>query len=104
VALIPGTTVKLTGWFRIPQPLKASADGLLIYDNAGTEALGVRLYHSPQWKKIELFRQVPASGQISISIALTGIGTAYFDDLKIEGIQANTPAAPVKTAVPAPKK
>lgn len=104
VALTPGTTVKLTGWFRIPQPLKASADGLLIYDNAGTEALGVRLYHVPQWKKIELFRQVPASGQISISVALTGIGTAYFDDLKIEGIQANTPAAPVKTGVPAPKK
>ncbi len=99
VALTPGTTVKLTGWFRIPQPIKASADGLLIYDNAGTEALGIRLYHVPQWKKFELYRQVPSSGQISLSIALTGIGTAYFDDLKIEGIQANTPAATVKPTV-----
>lgn len=89
VQLPPGTTVKLTGWYRIPQPLKASADGLLIYDSAGTEALGVRLYHSTNWKKIDLYRTVPSSGQISLSIALTGMGTVYLDDLKIESININ---------------
>jgi hypothetical protein len=99
ITLPPGTNVKLTGWYRIPQPIRASADGLLIYDTAGGESLGIRLYHSATWKKIEVFRKVPASGQISMSIALTGIGTVYFDDLKIESINASIPtttSTPVK--------
>jgi len=99
VTLPAGTNVKLTGWYRIPEPIRASADGLLIYDNAGGEALGIRMHHSATWKKIEVFRKVPSSGQISISIALTGLGTVYFDDLKIEAINpASTSVAttPVK--------
>lgn len=96
VSLPPGTTVRLSGWYRIPQPIRASADGLLIYDSAGTEALGVRLYHSPQWKKIEVYRQVPLSGQVSMSIALTGIGTVFFDELKIEAINAVSPVSSVQ--------
>jgi hypothetical protein len=86
VALNPGTTVRLSGWVRIPTPLKATSDGLLIYDNAGSEALALRFYHCPQWKKFELYRQVPASGQVNLSLALTGIGTVYFDDLTIEAV------------------
>ncbi|MFO0814984.1 MAG: hypothetical protein U0796_17315 [Gemmatales bacterium] len=96
VALTPGSQVKISGWYRIPQPIRSSADGLLIYDNAGNEALGVRLYHSPQWKKIEVYRTVPSSGQIQVNIALTGLGVAYFDDLKIEALQANPVATPGK--------
>jgi hypothetical protein len=86
VALHPGTMVRLSGWVRIPTPLKATADGLMIYDNAGGEALALRFHHVPQWKKFELYRQVPASGQIHLSLALTGIGQAFFDDLAIEAI------------------
>jgi len=85
-ALNPGTTVRLSGWVRIPTPLKATADGLLVYDNAGGEALALRFYAEPKWKKFEIYRQVPASGQINLSLALTGIGTVYFDDLAIEAI------------------
>jgi hypothetical protein len=104
VNLTPGSQVKITGWYRIPQPLRSSADGLLIYDNAGGEQLGVRLYHSPQWKKIELYRTVPGSGQINVSIALTGLGTAYFDDLKIEALQANSVTVPGKMGNKTPGK
>lgn len=103
IALPPGTTVKLTGWYRIPEPIKASADGLLIYDSAGGEALGIRLYQSAKWKKLETYRQVPASGQISMSVALTGIGVAYFDDLKIETINAPQPKVTPQTVIPAGK-
>lgn len=99
VSLPAGTNVKLSGWYRIPEPIRASADGLLIYDSSGGEGLGIRLYRSPAWKKIEVFRKVPASGQISLSIALTGLGNVYFDDLKIEAINATSTAVtttPVK--------
>jgi hypothetical protein len=96
VNLTPGSQVKISGWYRIPQPIRSSADGLLIYDNAAGEAMGVRLYHSPQWKKMEVYRTVPSSGQVNVSIALTGMGVAYFDDLKIEALQANSVTVPGK--------
>ncbi|HMO35305.1 MAG TPA: hypothetical protein PKA06_04615, partial [Gemmatales bacterium] len=98
ITLAPGSTVKLSGWFRIPQTIQASSDGLLIYDSAGTEALGIRLHYVPQWKKFEIYRQVPASGNISMSIALTGLGTVYFDDLRIEGIESRSPGRPNNNA------
>jgi hypothetical protein len=31
-----------------------------------------------------MYRQVPASGEIRVRVALTGFGTVYFDDLRIE--------------------
>jgi hypothetical protein len=37
---------------------------------------------------------VPASGQISITIALTGVGTAYFDNVAIEPMVPNEPPPP----------
>ncbi|HQR43326.1 MAG TPA: hypothetical protein PLX97_11595 [Gemmatales bacterium] len=39
---------------------------------------------------------MPSSGQIQVNIALTGLGVAYFDDLKIEALQANPVATPGK--------
>ena len=96
INLPANTMVCLSGWYRIPTPLKASADGLLVYDSAGGEALGLRLYSAPSWKQFTLYRTVPSSGQINLSLALTGIGTVYFDDLKVEALQ---PAAATNPAV-----
>jgi hypothetical protein len=84
VKLPPGTLVRVSGWVKVPQEIAGSADGVLFYDDAGGEPLGVRVAHQPQWKQFNLYRRVPASGQISVTVALTGIGTAYFDDLRIE--------------------
>jgi hypothetical protein len=96
INLPANTMVRLSGWYRIPTALKASADGLLVYDSAGGEALGLRLYSAPSWKQFTLYRKVPSSGQINLSLALTGIGTIYFDDLKVEALQ---PAATTNPAM-----
>jgi hypothetical protein len=48
--------------------------------------------HLPHWRKFHLYRRVPASGRISVTVALTGIGVAYFDDIRIEPF-APAPAA-----------
>jgi hypothetical protein len=85
VQLPPGSLVRISGWIRIPKTIEASADGALIFDTAGGEPLGVRLVDAtPVWKKFVLFRQVPATGVVQITAALTGVGTVYFDDLTIE--------------------
>jgi hypothetical protein len=84
VRLPPGSLVRVSGWVKLDQPVKASVDGALLYDSAGGEPLGVRLTGPTGWKRFTLFRRVPANGAVQVAAALTGIGTAYFDDLKIE--------------------
>jgi hypothetical protein len=85
VAFAAGTLVRVSGWIKIDAPIVASPDGALLYDSAGGEPLGVRLTGAKAgWKHITLYRRVPASGQIQLTAAITGIGTVFFDDLKIE--------------------
>jgi hypothetical protein len=86
VSLTPGTIVRISYWVNIPDPITASADAALVYDDAGGEGLALRMNQTKGWKKFHLYRIIPASGQIAVRFALTGIGTAYFDDVKIEPI------------------
>ncbi|GIW79060.1 MAG: hypothetical protein KatS3mg105_0867 [Gemmatales bacterium] len=100
VRLAPGTLVRITGWLRIPKPIAASVDGALFYDSAGGEPLGVRVHRAIPWRRITLYRRVPASGQINVTLALTGIGEAYFDDIRIEPLTPTTTASRQPQAVP----
>jgi hypothetical protein len=89
VRLPPGTLVRVSGWIKVPGDIVGSPDGVLFYDDAGGEPLGVRLTVEPHWKQFHLYRRVPASGQISVTMALTGIGVAYFDNIAIEPLVPN---------------
>lgn len=84
VSYPPGTLVRITGWVKIDKPILASPDGALLFDSAGGEPLGIRLTSPTPWKHFILYRRVPANGQVQVTAALTGIGTVFFDDLKIE--------------------
>ena len=83
---------------RIPENLTASADGALLYDSAGGEPLAIRLIGATKWKKFTLYRNVPASGLINVSLALTGIGTAFFDDIRIEPMYPGAVPGPLAGA------
>ena len=52
--------------------------------SAGGENLAVRLTEPLPWKKFTLYRRVPSTGTIRVMLALTGLGNAHFDDLRIE--------------------
>lgn len=80
----PGTIVRISGWVKIPTPIEASTDGVLFYDNTGGDGLGLRLTGPTTWKKFHYYRRVPSTGVIWVTMALTGIGTAYFDDVRVE--------------------
>jgi hypothetical protein len=82
----PGTIVRISGWIRIPENIQASTDGVLFYDNTGGDGLGLRLTGAMGWKKFHFYRRVPASGVIWTTVALTGIGTVHFDDIRIEAL------------------
>ncbi|MBA4186990.1 MAG: hypothetical protein C0467_03130 [Planctomycetaceae bacterium] len=98
VRLPPGTLVRVSVWLKIPSDIVGSADGVLFYDDAGGEPLGVRLSVLPKWKQYHLYRRVPPSGQISATVALTGIGSVYVDDMRIEPMVPTEPAAKTTTA------
>jgi hypothetical protein len=101
VRLAPGTPVRISAWVRIPAAITASTDGALLYDSAGGEPLAVRLTDKTPWKKYTLYRRVPENGAINVTLALTGLGTVYFDDVKIEPLSAGE--APTTTSVSRPK-
>jgi hypothetical protein len=85
VRLPPGTLVRVSGWVKIEGVIGQTADGVLFYDDVGGEPLGVRLLTTDaKWKQFRLYRRVPASGQMALTVALTGVGAAFFDDLRIE--------------------
>ena len=89
VKLPPGTLVRVSGWIKIAGNVTGSADGVLFYDDAGGEPLAVRLSNTGEggravWKHFHLYRRVPLTGQIGVTMALTGRGVAFFDDVRIE--------------------
>ena len=95
VHLVPGSLVKISGWARLENGIAASADGALMFDSAGGEPLAIRLFKP--WKKSREFtwyRRVPESGKVNLTLAMTGIGTVYFDDLKIEPLQPGAEMPP----------
>src|SRR5262249_31062132 len=88
VTLPAGTLVRISAWMYIPGGVSGTVDGAMFYDSVGGEPLAVRMtIPTKGWKKFTLYRQVPPSGQISVTLALTGYGTAYFDDVRIEPLQ-----------------
>ena len=90
VKLPPGSLVRVSGWMAIPDPIQASPDGALLYDSAGGEPLAVRLTGQTEgWRHFTLYRRVPASGVMNVTLALTGLGRAAFDDIRIEPLTAN---------------
>lgn len=97
VRLQPGTLVQVSGWVRIPYAIQASPDGALLYDSVGGEPLAIRLTQPTPWKKFTVYRRIPASGTINVSLALTGLGTVYFDDVRVEPL---TTGGPVVDALP----
>ncbi len=84
VHLPPGTPVRISGWVCVPEAITGSPDGALFYDSAGGEALAVRVTQPTIWRQFILYRNVPESGTVNVSMALTGLGTVYFDDVRIE--------------------
>lgn len=84
VRLQPGTLVRISAAMRIPSNIAASADGALFYDSAGGEPLAVRITNKMEWKRFTVYRTVPASGSIHVTLALSGLGKVYFDDIRIE--------------------
>jgi hypothetical protein len=102
VPVARGALVQIQGWVRIPAPLTGSADGLMVLDSLTGEALADRFQATSGWVPFSLFRVAPASGAVSVTFALSGLGEAWVDDVTIRSIEPARQARPV--AGPQPSK
>jgi len=78
-----GDLVEITGVARVPEPLLGSIDGLLLIDSLGGPDMALRISHAPSWQPFRILRAAPSDGEITVSIALSGLGKAQIDDLAI---------------------
>jgi hypothetical protein len=105
----PGSLVRISFWVKVPGQLRATADGLVVFDTAGGEPLGVRVMATGGWRQFHLYRRVPPDGKVAMTFALTGFGAAYIDDVRIEPLVPGVPAGaaycpPVAKAEPKAEK
>jgi len=94
----------------VPRPIKGSVDGLLVFDSLGGPALAERVGTTPAWRRLVLYRIVPADAvdePLTVTFALTGMGEARIDDVSIRvldrgvgGIPATVVSTPQPAAVP----
>ena len=94
IEVTPGTLVQIRGWVRIEKQITGSQDGLLVFDNHGGRTLAMRMQAKPDWQEFVLYRAVGDTGQVNVTLALTGYGKVCVDDVAIEAVvAAETPYA-----------
>lgn len=97
-----GQWFRISGWVYVPEPVGGSIDGLLIMDSLGGEALAERIGETAAWQPFTLVRAAPRAGPLSVTIALTGLGEAWIDDVAITPLLARDASASPPAELPAP--
>ena len=82
-----GQVVCIHGWARVPGPVPAGSDGLLIIDSLGGEPLAERIGQTEKWRPFVLYRAAPQSGPMWITFALSAVGEAWLDDVGVETLE-----------------
>ena len=82
-----GDLLEITGVARLPEPLIGSIDGLQIMDSLGGPDMALRIHEAPSWQPFRLIRAATSDSDLSVTIALSGLGKAQIDDVAIRVIQ-----------------
>jgi hypothetical protein len=86
-----GQLLRIRGWVDVPAPITGSVDGLMIFDSLTGPALAERISQTRGWQEFSLYRIAPQAGAVTVTFALTGVGTARLDDVAIEPIVVRNP-------------
>jgi hypothetical protein len=95
VRIRAGELIEITGSARVPEELLGSVDGLEIIDSLGGPELATRIKAAPSWQRFRMIRVATADVDLTVTIGLTGLGTAQVDDLAIRTLRLSgaTPTA-----------
>lgn len=83
VAVRKGQLVYIGGWLKVVTDTVGNLDGVLLYDSLAGPSGALRWKKIAEWQHFELLREVPESTDLTVTLTLTGLGEAYFDDLQI---------------------
>ena len=87
-----GKLLEIQAQVWVPQPVKGSVDGLLVFDSLGGPALAERVGKTRGWRRLVLYRIVPveaADEPFTVTFALTGMGEACIDAVSIRTLERN---------------
>ncbi len=82
-----GQLLQIQAWVRVAAPIVGSVDGLLVIDTLSGEALAQRVAADVNWRQITLYRVAPRAGSMAITLALSGLGEAWIDDVTIQVVE-----------------
>jgi len=83
VTVYKGQLVYISGWVKVSAPSLGSLDGAIFYDSLGGPAAALRWRTISDWKKFELVREVNETSELTLTMALSGLGEIRFDDVEI---------------------
>lgn len=67
------------------RPINPGGGGFIIRPSIGGETLQYRNTQAfGEWRRVVLYRQAPADGDLTVTLGLAGYGDVFFDDLRIE--------------------
>jgi hypothetical protein len=82
-----GQLLRITGKVYVGSPITGSFDGLVIFDSIGGDVLAQRFDRTEGWRSFSYYRIAALDGDIRLTVALTGLGEALVDDLRVEVAQ-----------------
>ena len=81
--------VRISVNVKVPLAQPQGYGGVVIRDSLGGEPLQFRITEAiPDWRRVFLYRRVPADGELTVTLGLAGFGEALFDDLRIDRVEA----------------
>lgn len=99
-----GKLIEISAQVMVPKAITGSVDGLFVFDSLGGPALGERVAVTKVWRRLVLHRIVPADAAgepLSVTFALTGLGTALIDDVSIRVVERGDPGGVMAVPVSA---
>ena len=86
-----GEIVEIRGRVYLPESLIGSRDGLVIFVSLGGQALAYRVYRTAGWTEFVMLRAADHATDLTLTLALSGLGEAWIDDLSIRTVELPTP-------------
>lgn len=94
-----GQLLYISGWIRMPAPSVGSLDGVMLYDSL-TGPAGALRWHTKndEWQPFSIIREARGSGPVNVTLTLSGMGEACFDELRIIPFDAGEHRLPQNAA------
>lgn len=82
-----GEIVEIIGMARVPEELIGTVDGLEIIDSLGGAGMATRIKYAPSWRPFRIIRRAPSDSNLTVSLALSGLGLAQVDNLMVRSLE-----------------